>query len=102
MRPVTAKQTTVLAAEAFVVDVRLKIAPAPGFTLQTLTPGVHKALSELFDVYEPGSKVIISVLTAAVSGVTGVSDVVFASPVKNVATSAIQWPRLGALALEAL
>ena len=45
---------------------------------------------------------IISVLTAAVSGVTGVSDVVFASPVKNVATSAIQWPRLGALALEAL
>ena len=102
MRPVTAKQATVLAAEAFVVDVRLKIAPASGFTLQTLTPGVHKALVELFDVYEPGAKVIISALTAAVSGVTGVSDVVFASPAQNIATSAIQWPRLGALTLEAL
>ena len=90
MRPVTAKQTTVLAAEAFVVDIRLKITPAPGFALQTLTPGVRKALTDLFDAYEPGSKVILSALTAAVSGVTGVSDVVFAAPVQNVTASAIQ------------
>lgn len=101
-RPCTAKASTVFAAVALTVDVTLKILPATGYTLQTLTAPVREAVQAVFTDYQPGSHVYLSVLIAAVSAVPGVADVAVVLPVATVVPTAIQWPRCGTVTLEAV
>lgn len=101
-RPCTAKASTVIAAVALTVDVTLKILPATGYTLQTLTAPVREAVQATFADCQPGSHVYLSVLIAAVSAVPGVADVAVVLPVSTVVPTAIQWPRCGSVTLEAV
>lgn len=100
-RPCTA-QATVIAAVALTVNVTLKIVPATGYTLQTLTAPVRDAVQAVFADYHPGSRVYLSALITAASTVPGVVDVSVAAPAATVTPTAIQWPVCGTVKLEAV
>lgn len=100
-RPCTA-QATVIAAVALTVNVTLKIVPATGYTLQTLTAPVRDAVQAVFADYHPGSRVYLSALITAASTVPGVVDVSVAAPAATVTPTAIQWPVCGTVTLEAV
>lgn len=101
-RPCTAKASSVIAAVALTVDVTLKILPATGYTLQTLTVPVREAVQATFADYQPGSRVYMSALIIAASAVPGVVDVSVAVPAATVIPTAIQWPMCGTVTLEAV
>ena len=100
-RPCTA-QATVLAAVALTVDVTLKVLPATGYTLQTLTGPVQGAIQTVFAKLRPGERVYLSALISAVSAVPGVADVSVVAPASTVVPTAIQWPMCGTVTLEAV
>ena len=101
-RPCTAKASTVIAAVPLTIDVTLKVVPAAGYTLQTLTAPIREAVQAVFAGYQPGSRVYLSALIAAASAVPGVADAGVVSPASTVAPTAIQWPRCGTVTLEAV
>ena len=71
-------------------------------TLQSLRGPVTEALQAQFAVLKPGEPLILARSLAAISGLEGVADVAIRAPAANPSPTALQWCRLGGLALEAL
>lgn len=101
-RPCTAKAATVYAPVARTVDMTLKIRVGTGVTLVTLKPRIVTALEAEYARLAPGDTLVLSRCVAAVASIDGVDDVSIASPSANIVPTALQWPRLGDVTLEAM
>lgn len=100
-RPLGA-MVNVYAPIALPVDMTLRLRVSGTFTLLSLRGQVKDALQAQFDALRPGEPLVLARCIAAVSGLEGVADVEIAAPAANPVPAALQWCRLGELALEAL
>jgi uncharacterized phage protein gp47/JayE len=101
MRPCTARESNVLAPVLLSVDMTLALR-VQSATLVSLQSPIAAVLKSQFDLLLPGETLVLARCIAAVSGVEGVADVEVVAPVANVVPTALQWPRLGELVLEAM
>jgi uncharacterized phage protein gp47/JayE len=105
LRPVACREFRTLAPEPLDVDVTVAVRLA-GATLATVQTQLEQALAVYFRDKAPGDLVVKSRIEAVVSGLPGVVDRVVTSPAANVQALVdaehLQWPRLGAVTVEAM
>lgn len=95
-------QATVYAPVPLPVHMSLALRVSGDATLLTLRGPVLAALEAQFALLRPGDALVLARCIAAVAGLEGVADVAVLQPAANPAPTALQWCRLGELALEAL
>ena len=104
-RPVACPDVLALAPTPLLgpVTVRVRLS---GTTLAVVTAAAQTALESYFAGLAPGSLVLRSRLETIISGLTGVVDRELIAPAANVQAlvdaTHVEWPRLGALTLEAM
>ncbi len=104
-RPVACPDVLALAPTPLAVPVTVRVRLS-GTTLAVVTAAAQTALAAYFAGLAPGALVLRSRLETIISGLTGVVDRELAAPAANVQAvvdaTHLEWPRLGALTLEAL
>jgi uncharacterized phage protein gp47/JayE len=105
VRPVTAKDTLVLAPTKKSVDFVVQIAVS-GLTIAQATPLVQSTITDFMDRLEPGQSLIISQLETEISLIPGITDRKIITPAGNV-TAVIdettwEWLRPGNIDVEPL
>lgn len=104
-RPVACKDALVLPPAPLPVDVQVRVRLS-GVLLATLAAQVQAALAAYFLTLEPGGLVVRSRIAAIISGLPGVADCEVSAPSANVQAvvdaARIEWPRLGAVTVEAM
>ncbi|KAG0162037.1 hypothetical protein DFQ30_004343, partial [Apophysomyces sp. BC1015] len=97
VRPVTAKNSLVLAPTIKSVDVKVAVKTA-GTTLSDLTPKIQSALDAYFAALAPGEPVVKSRMEAIVSDLSGVMDRAMTVPAENIVpvidANVVEWCRL--------
>lgn len=105
VRPVTAKNSLVLAPTLKVVDVNVAV-QLSGITLAVAQAHIEAALGAYFNQLAPGETAIKSRIEALVSDLSGVVDRAVTLPVANVVptvdASLVEWVRLGTVTVGAL
>lgn len=105
VRPVTAKNTLVLAPTFKIVDLTIKVS-LEGVTLPAVTAAIEQALADYADRIAPGEGFIRSQAEMIISEVTGVIDRVVISPTGNVLPAVnedvVEWIRLGTVSVTLL
>ncbi|TNI12694.1 baseplate J/gp47 family protein [Aeromonas veronii] len=103
VRPVTAKDTLVLAPTKVVVDVVVRIATS-GMTIDQITPQVVATITDFITRLAPGRPLVISQLETQISLITGVADRDVVNPVQNVPAvidaHTWEWLRPGTITVE--
>lgn len=98
VRPVTAKNTQVLAPTFKVIDVDIQVA-LQGITLAAATLAINDVLASYVGSLLPGETYIRSQSEMLVSSITGVTDRLIVSPSENVVpvidATMVEWIRLG-------
>lgn len=105
VRPVTAKNSLVLAPTLKVVNVSVAVA-LDGLTLADATTQIEAAAGSYFNLLAPGETAIKSRIEALVSDISGVVDRAVTLPAANVVpvvdASVVEWCRLGTVTVVAL
>jgi uncharacterized phage protein gp47/JayE len=105
LRPVTAKDTLILAPTKKSVDFVVQVAVS-GLTIAQVTPLVQSVITDFMNRLEPGQSLIISQLETEISLISGVTDRKIITPAGNV-TAVInettwEWLRAGNITVEPL
>lgn len=102
VRPVTAKNSLVMAPTVQNVDVKARLRLAAGFDKIVVGAKITEALIAYFDELEPGEPVIRTQIEAIISSVLGVVDRDLITPAENMLPSAdeIEWFRFGYLSVQ--
>lgn len=100
VRPVTAKDSLVLAPTLLATDITARVTLA-GITLVAATTQITAALTAYFAGLAPGDTAYKSRLEAIISDITGVKDRIVTAPAANVVpvvdATRVEWVRLGAI-----
>ncbi|MGC6061359.1 baseplate J/gp47 family protein [Enterobacter kobei] len=84
VRPVTAKDTMVLAPTKKAVDFVIQVKTGSGLTVEQVKPSVISVVTDFINRLEPGQSLIISQLETQISLISGVTDRKIISPADNV------------------
>ncbi len=105
LRPVACPDALALAPTPLDVPVLVRVT-VTGTTVAAVAPAVERELAAYFATLAPGSRVLRSRIETIVSGIPGVTDRQVVQPAANVQAvvdaTHLEWPRLGALTVEAL
>lgn len=103
LRPVTAKDTLVLAPTKKAVDFVVQVT-TDGATLAQVTPLIQATITDFMNRLEPGQPLIISQLETQISLITGVADRKIVTPAANVPAvideTTWEWLRPGTIDVE--
>lgn len=103
LRPITAKDTLVLAPTKKPVDFVVQI-KTNGLTVEQVKPLVQSVITDFMNRLEPGQELIISQLETQISLIAGVSDREITTPAANVPAvideTTWEWLRAGAIDVE--
>ena len=103
LRPVTAKDTLVLAPTKKPVDFVIQIKTS-GLTVEQVTPLVQSVVTDFMNRLEPGQELIVSQLETQISLISGVSDRKIVTPAANVPAvineTTWEWLRPGTINVE--
>lgn len=106
VRPVTAKNSLVLAPTLYALAHLVRITPAAGYTLATAAPLVEAVIASYFDSLAPGDSYVRSRLESLISQLDCIADRVIVSPAGNVAAvvdaSRVDWLVAGTVTVELL
>ncbi|HAM4338089.1 TPA: phage tail protein, partial [Escherichia coli] len=98
VRPVTAKDTMVLAPTKKAVDFVVRVKTS-GLTVEQIKPQITDVITDFMNRLEPGQELIISQLETQISLISGVSDRRIITPADNVKAiinaSTWEWLRPG-------
>ncbi|MGK3122921.1 baseplate J/gp47 family protein [Candidatus Pantoea formicae] len=104
-RPVTASDCLVLGPTVKNVDITTAIA-VDGITIAAGQTATESALSDYVDTLEPGDTFIRSKAEAAVSNISGISDLLMSTPSANVIPTVdenvVEWIRAGTITVNQL
>lgn len=105
VRPVTAKDTLVLAPTKKLVDFVVQVTTS-GLTVAQVTPLIEECITDFMDRLEPGQALIISQLETQISLISGVTDREIITPADNVPAvidaTTWEWLRPGNIDVEPL
>ncbi|HDL8234146.1 TPA: baseplate J/gp47 family protein [Yersinia enterocolitica] len=105
VRPVTAKNTLVLAPTFKIIDLDIKVA-LQGITLAAATVSINDVIASYVGSLLPGETFIRSQSEMLVSSITGVTDRLIVSPAANVVpvvdATMVEWIRLGVVTVGTL
>lgn len=97
VRPVTARESLVIAPNAVIVDFDIKVA-VQGISLSEAEIETNRVLDDYFKRLAPADPVVISQIEALISDIVGITDRDLISPAHNLTTAVIEsidWFRLG-------
>ena len=102
-RPVTAKNTLVLAPEEVVTDVSVKV-KLSGLSLDEAKKQIRVAITDYFNRLAPGEIAVLKQIGGSITNIVGVIDYDFIKPTGNIITvvdkTRVQWIRLGTVAVD--
>jgi uncharacterized phage protein gp47/JayE len=105
LRPVTAKNTLVMAPEPVSVDVFVRVS-LDGLSLDEARSRITQVLTDYFNRLAPGEIAVRTQLGALISDITGVVDYDLTAPTANVvpevSAKTVQWIRPGTITVEVL
>lgn len=101
-RPVTAKNTLVLAPDKRQVDFVIQVRVS-GVTIAQITPSIELAINDFINRLEPGQELILSQLETQISLISGITDREIISPAENVKAvineNTWEWLRAGTISV---
>ncbi|MGK0704002.1 baseplate J/gp47 family protein, partial [Yokenella regensburgei] len=102
-RPVTAKNTLVLAPEPVSTDVSVRV-KLDGLSLDEARKQISQVLTDYFNRLAPGEIAVRTQMGALISDITGVVDYELLAPAGNVvpevSMSTVQWIRPGTITVD--
>lgn len=103
LRPVTARDTLVLAPDKKAVDFVIRIRTS-GVTIEQITPQITEVITDFMNRLEPGQALILSQLETEISLIPGVTDRRIVTPPDNVEAiidaSKWEWLRTGSIEIQ--
>lgn len=105
MRPVTAKNTLVLAPEEVITDVSVKV-KLSGLSLDEARKQITAAITDYFNRLAPGEIAVLKQIGGSITNIVGVIDYDFIKPTGNIVPvvdkTKVQWIRLGTVTVDKL
>jgi uncharacterized phage protein gp47/JayE len=102
-RPVTAKNTLVLAPEEVTTDVSVKV-KLSGLSLDEAKKQITVAITDYFNRLAPGEVAVLKQIGGSITNIVGVIDYEFITPTGNIIPvvdkTKVQWIRLGTVAVD--
>lgn len=106
VRPVTAKNTAVIAASLSALTLNVQIKAAAGFTLAALEPKILPVIAGYFAALEPSDSFVVNKLLGQLTSLPGVGDAKITAPAANVVAivdaNQVQWLRQGVVTIGTL
>lgn len=104
-RPVTAKDTLVLAPTLRSVNISVAVS-VDGITFDSAQESIVSDLTTFFNAIDPGSEFIKSQAEGVITNITGITDRIISSPVSNVIptvnSSVVEWIKPGTIEVTSL
>ncbi|WP_410499716.1 baseplate J/gp47 family protein [Chitinibacter sp. S2-10] len=104
IRPVTGKNTAVIAPTEKLQDITVQITLVSGYTLVTLTSQINALIADYFAALAPGDTLVVNKLQGQITALPGISDAHITLPAANVApvvdATKVEWLRKGAVTVE--
>lgn len=105
VRPVTAKNTLVLAPEEVITDVSVKV-KLSGLSLDEARKQITTAITDYFNRLAPGEIAVLKQIGGSITNIVGVIDYDFIKPTGNIIPvvdkTRVQWIRLGTVTVDKL